>query len=143
MVPENIYGVPIGKGDIKRQGKDVIFIAVSFMVQQAIKASEELAKDGIDVEVIDLRSIKPLDKPLVFESISKTGRLVIADVGWKTYGMAAVIAAMITEERFEALKAPVCRITLPDAPAPASGPLGKAYYPTHTDIIKAVKNIYS
>jgi len=113
------------------------------MVQQALKATEELINDNIDVEVIDLRSIKPLDKPLVFESISKTGRLVIADVGWKTYGMAAEIAAMITEDRFETLKAPVCRVSLPDVPAPASKPLEKAYYPSHNDIIKAVKSICS
>jgi len=143
IVPENIYEVPIGKGDVKREGKDVTLVAVSYMVQQAMRAAEELVEDGIDVEVLDLRSIKLIDKPLVFESISKTGRLVVADVGWKTYGMAAEIAAMIAEERFEALKAPICRVTLPDVPAPASKPLEQAYYPTHTDIIKAVKNICS
>jgi len=141
VVPEEIYEVPVGQGDVKRKGKDVTLVAVSYMVQMAIKAAEELLKDGIDVEVLDLRSIKPLDKPLLLESVNKTGRLVIADVGWKTYGITAEIAATIAEEAFGALKAPVCRVSLPDVPAPASAPLEKAYYPSQYDIIRSIKHV--
>ena len=140
-VPEKIYEVPIGKGHIRKKGKDVTLVAVSYMAQTSMKAAEKLAKDGIDVEVIDLRSIKPLDKPLILESVYKTGRLVVADVGWKTYGLTAEIAAMVVEERYDALKSPVGRVSLPDVPAPASSPLEKAYYPTENDIIEAVKKV--
>jgi len=141
VVPEEIYEVPIGQGDVKRKGKDVTLVAVSYMVQMAMRAAEELLKDGIDVEVLDLRSIKPLDKPLLLESVNKTGRLVVADVGWKTYGITAEIAATIAEEAFEALKAPVCRVSLPDVPAPASAPLEKAYYPSQDDIIRSIRHV--
>jgi len=141
VVPEEIYEVPIGQGDVKRKGKDVTLVAVSYMVQMAMKAAEELLKDGINVEVLDLRSIKPLDKPLLLESVNKTGRLVVADVGWKTYGITAEIAATIAEETIGALKAPVCRVALPDVPAPASAPLEKAYYPSQNEIIRSIRHI--
>ena len=78
----------------------------------------------------------------MFESLDKTGRLIVADVGWKTYGMSAEIAAMVVEKRFDKLKAPVGRVSLPDVPAPASAPLEKAYYPTHVDIVKTVKQTF-
>ena len=87
------------------------------MVHLALKAAEVLAKDGIDVEGIDLRSIKPLDKALVLDSIKKTGRLVIGDVGWKTYGLSAEISAMVAENGFAHLKSPILRVALPDVPA--------------------------
>ena len=119
-VPEEIYSVPIGKGIIRRKGKDVTLVANSYMVVESMKAAEDLEREGIDLEVIDLRSVKPLDETLLFESIKKTGRLVIADGGWKTCGMAAEISALISENIFDVLKAPIMRVTLPDAPAPAS-----------------------
>jgi len=143
VVPEEIYEVPIGKGEIKRKGKDVTIVAISYMVQQAMIAAEELVNDGFDIEVIDLKSVKPLDKVLILESVQKTGRLLIADVGWKTYGMGAEISALCAEEGFHMLKAPVSRLALPDVPAPASAPLEKAYYPSHHDIIKSVKRIFA
>ena len=90
------------------------------MVVESVKASEELEREGVEAEVIDLRSVKPLDETLLFESVKKTGRLVIADGGWKTCGMAAEISARVSENVFEYLKAPIIRVTLPDAPAPAS-----------------------
>ena len=140
-VPEELYAVPIGKGDVKRKGNDVTIVAVSYMVQLALKAAEAVAKEGIDVEVIDLRSIKPIDKPLVLGSIEKTGRLVIADVGWKTYGLSAEISAMVTENRFEDLKSPILRVALPDVPAPAAGTLEDEYYPKAENLISAVKQV--
>jgi len=111
------------------------------MVQMAMKASESLANEGIDVEVIDLRSIKPIDKSLVLESIEKTGRLVIGDVGWKTYGLSAEISAMVTENVFENLKSPILRVALPDVPAPAARTLEDEYYPKAENLISAVKQV--
>ena len=141
VVPEEIYEVPIGIGAVKREGKDVTLVAVSYMVQLSMEASEDLAKDGIDVEVLDLRSIKPLDKPLLLESVYKTGRLVVADIGRKTYGMASEIASIVFEEAFDYIKSPPVRMALPDVPAPASCTLEKAYYPTKREIIDAVRNV--
>lgn len=140
-VPEEIYEVPIGKGIIRRKGNDVILVAVSFIMHQALEAAAELAKENIEVEVIDLRTIKPLDKDLVLESVKKTGRLAVADLGWKTYGLAAEISAFVFEEAFEFLKAPFVRVTLPDLPAPASSVLERAYYPTTRDIVRAIRGM--
>jgi pyruvate dehydrogenase E1 component beta subunit len=138
-VPRETYSVPIGKGIIRRGGKDVTLVATSYMVVESVKASEELGTEGVEVEVIDLRSIKPLDETLLFDSIKKTGRLVIADGGWKTCGMAAEVSARVSEGIFEYLKAPVVRVTLPDSPAPASRVLEKEYYPDSKKIVDAVK----
>ena len=140
-VPRKTYSVPIGKGIIRREGKDVTLVATSYMVVESVKASEELETEGLEVEVIDLRSVKPLDETLLFDSIKKTGRLVIADGGWKTCGMAAEISALVSENVFDYLKAPVARVTLPDAPAPASFTLEKEYYPTSKKIARVVKSI--
>lgn len=140
-VPEGIYSVPIGKGIIRKKGKDITLVATSYMVVEAIKAYEYLQREGIDVEVIDLRSVKPLDESLIFESIKKTGNIVIADGGWKTCGIAAEIAALISEKMFGFLKNPIMRVTLPDIPAPASSVLEKAYYPTAENIIEAVLKV--
>jgi len=140
-VPKETYSVPIGKGIIRREGKDVTLVATSYMVVESVKASEELETEGLEVEVIDLRSVKPLDETLLFDSIKKTGRLVIADGGWKTCGMAAEISALVSENVFDYLKAPVARVTLPDAPAPASRTLEKNYYPDFKTIVHAVKAV--
>lgn len=140
-VPEEIYEVPIGKAIIRREGKDVTLVASSYMVHEAVKAAEELAKDGIDVEILDIRTLKPIDKDLLFRSVRKTGRLVVADGGWKTCGITAEISALIFEESFDYIKSPVRRVTLPDVPAPASRTLEKVYYPTSENIITAVKGI--
>lgn len=140
-VPEDIYEIPIGKAAVLKEGGDVTLVSASFMMQHAIKATQELGKLGIDVELIDLRTIKPLDKELILASVRNTGRLAIADGGWKSFGIAAEIAALVFEEAFEDLKSPLVRITLPDAPAPASRSLEKAYYPTSDDIISAIQSI--
>ena len=140
-VPEESYSVPIGKGLLRKYGKDVTIIATSYMVTEALKAATRLEKNDISVEVIDLRTIKPLDKDLIFKSVRKTGRVVIADGGWKTCGLAAELSALIAEEILPFLKAPVKRVTLLDIPAPASRPLEEAYYPKVTDIIDSVSDV--
>ena len=140
-VPEEIYTVEIGKGFIRKEGKDVTLIAVSLMVHEAMKAAEALAVEGVEVEVIDLRTVKPLDREMILNSVRKTGRVVVADVGWKSFGVSAEIAALVAENAFDALKAPVLRVALPDCPAPASRNLEEAYYQTSDDIVRAVRKI--
>jgi pyruvate dehydrogenase E1 component beta subunit len=140
-VPEEIYTVEIGKGVIRKEGKDVTIVAVSLMVHEAMKAAEALALEGVEVEVIDLRTVKPLDQELIIGSVRKTGRLVVADVGWKSFGVSSEIAALVVENAFDALKAPVLRVALPDCPAPASRNLEEAYYPMAEDIAQAVRKI--
>lgn len=140
-VPRKIYSVPIGKGIIRKKGKDVTLAAVSYMAHESLKTLKHFEEDGIDVELIDFRSLKPLDKDLLFGSVKKTGRLVIADGGWRTCGFAAEVSALVSENIYGYLKAPIARVTLPDAPAPASVSLEEAYYPTEKDIVKAVKRI--
>jgi len=139
LVPEEIYEVPIGQGVIRKTGSDLTLVATSFMAHEALKAVQELAQEGIDVELIDLRTVKPIDGDLVFNSVKKTGKLVIADGGWKTCGLAAEVAVLVYEAVFEYLKAPIKRVTLPDCPAPASRALEKAYYPKAEAICHAVR----
>jgi len=140
-VPEELYAVPIGQGIVRREGRDVTVVATSYMVSESNKASEGLEKEGIEVEVVDLRSLKPLDEGLVFESVKKTGRLVVADGGWKTCGVGAEISALVASNTFKYLKAPIMRISLPDTPAPSSSVLEKVYYPTAETIISAVRKV--
>lgn len=142
-VPEEVYEVAIGKAVIRREGKDVTLAATSYMVHNAMRAAEELARDGINAEVLDIRTVKPLDKQLLLPSVKKTGRLVVADGGWKTCGMAAEISAIVFEEAFGYIKSPVVRVTLPDVPAPASSALEKVYYPDSGSIVQAVKKVLS
>src|SRR3972149_2819481 len=105
-VPEEPYRVPIGKGIIRKKGKDITFVAISHMVTEAYSAAEELSREGIEAEIIDLRTLRPLDEEIILNSVSKTGRLLIADCGWKTGGITAEISAMVAEKGFELLKAP-------------------------------------
>jgi pyruvate dehydrogenase E1 component beta subunit len=143
QVPKEMYKVPIGKGCIVRKGKDVTIVTVSYMRLLAQRAAEKLSSLGIEAEIIDLRSVKPFDKEIIFKSLEKTGRLIVADGSWLTCGFAAEIAAVAASEGFKLLKAPVMRVTLPDAPAPTSKSLEDAYYPKEEDIIKAVKKVVS
>lgn len=140
-VPEEPYSVPIGKGIVRKSGNDVTIISTSYMVSEALKATVLLEKSDISVEVVDLRTIKPLDKDLILESVRKTGRVVIVDGGWKTCGLAAELSALITEEVFPFLKSFVKRVTLPDIPAPASRSLEEVYYPDIKNIIDAVHEV--
>ena len=140
-VPEERYSIPLGKGIIRKEGKDVTLVATSYMVTEAVEAAATLERDGVDVEIIDPRSLKPLDENLLLESVKKTGRLIIADAGWKTCGVGAELAALAAEKAFSYLKAPVVRVSLPDAPAPASATLERLYYPGAKDIISAIKQM--
>lgn len=140
-VPEEVYEVPIGKGAVKREGRDVTLVGVSHMAMLAMKAAQELEANGIDVEVLDVRTVKPLDKDLVLKSVKKTGRLVVCDGGWRSFGVAGEIEAVVFEEAFEFMKGAPKRVTLPDIPAPAARTLEKGYYPRVEDIVEAVKKV--
>ena len=141
-VPEEIYDVEIGRARIAREGTDVTVAASSFMVQEALMASELLAEAGIAAEIIDLRTIKPLDGETLVASVKKTGRMVVADGGWRSFGVAAEVSALVAERAFGALRAPVARVALPDCPAPASAALENVYYRNSTDIIQAVRSLF-
>jgi len=140
-VPDALYEVPIGSAALRRSGRDVTVVATSYMAAEATQAVEFLARRGIDVELIDLRSIKPWDRNLVYSSVGKTGRLVIADAAWMSGGIAAEIAASVAGEIFHALKAPIGRVCLPDVPAPTSPQLEQAYYLGTEDIVSAVEKV--
>jgi pyruvate/2-oxoglutarate/acetoin dehydrogenase E1 component len=141
VVPEDMYEVEIGKGAVRREGNDITVVAVSFMAHEAVKAADILAAEGVDVELIDLRSVKPLDAELIVASVRKTGRLVVADGGWRSFGLSAEVAAIASEQAFAWLKAPVKRLALLDCPAPASAALEAAYYPGAREIVAAVKEV--
>lgn len=140
-VPEGIFKIPLGKARILKTGKDLTIIAVSQMVQEAMLAAQALGKAGIEAEVIDPRTIRPLDYATITKSVKKTGRLIICDTGWIKFGVSAEIAASVSEEAFEYLKAPIKRLGLPDCPTPASYELEKYFYPGVIDILKAVSEI--
>ena len=142
-VPEEMYKVPISVAEVRRAGRDVTVVAASFMAREAMCAATELADRGVDAEVIDLRSIKPWDRRCVLESVEKTGRLVIADSGWRTAGVGAEVAATVVEERLRSLKAPIARVCLPDTPAPMSRVLEQVYYKSSADITAAVLKVLS
>lgn len=140
-VPEELYRVPIGRAALRRTGGDVTIVASSYMAAQAMLAVERLVARGIDAELIDLRSVKPWDTAMVFSSLRKTGRLVIVDAAWRTGGIAAEIAATAADEAFDVLRAPVVRVCLPDAPAPMSAPLERAYYLNADSVVAAVERL--
>jgi pyruvate dehydrogenase E1 component beta subunit len=140
-VPERLYSVPIGRAAIRRPGSDVTLAGISHMSVETVRAADALRREGIMAEVIDLRTVKPLDEKLLLKSVRKTGRLLVVDGAWRTCGFAAEVAALVSESAFSALKAPVRRLTLPDVPAPASRSLEKAYYPDWRDIARAAKRL--
>jgi pyruvate dehydrogenase E1 component beta subunit len=140
-VPEEMYAVPIGEAAMRRRGRDVTIVATSYMAAEAVKAVATLDARGIDAELVDLRSLKPWDRDTVFASVARTGRLVVADAGWQTAGVAAEIVAAVACEIFDALKAPAVRICLPDVPAPVSRPSEAAYYVGADDLVAAVEKM--
>jgi len=127
-VPEEMYEVPFGQAAIRREGRDLTIVASSYLAAEAVKAAATLAARGIDAEVLDLRSIKPLDRQAIVTSVRKTGRLLAVDGGWQSFGVSAEVAAVAAEDAWDALRAPVARLALPDTPAPASRSLEQAYY---------------
>lgn len=140
-VPEEVYEVPIGKGMIRKRGADLTLVSSSYMVIESLKAAQELAEEEIDVELIDLRTVKPLDEEILLKSVKKTGRMVIADGSWKNCGISADVSAVVSEKAFQSLKAPIKRVTLPDSPAPASRMLEKKYYPDAKNIATTARNL--
>ncbi len=140
-VPEPMYETPIGKAEVIQSGTDVTLIGISCTVPSIRASLKQLEASGIRAEAIDLRSLKPWDRDTVYQSVAKTGRLVIVEESWRTCGFSAEIAASVTEDIFDALRAPIRRITLPDAPAPASQKLERAYYLTEQAIIQGVNSV--
>lgn len=141
VVPEEIYSVPIGKGIIRKSGKDVTIAGISYMASEGLKAALDLEKEKISAEVIDMRTVKPLDIDLVVESVKKTGRLVVAEAAWLTGSISGDIVAEVQNRAFKYLKAPIERVCLPDCPAPTSCTLEKEYYVGKDDIINKVKGL--
>ncbi|MBU0571116.1 MAG: alpha-ketoacid dehydrogenase subunit beta [Candidatus Omnitrophica bacterium] len=142
-VPEGIYEVPIGKGRIRRNGSDITLVSISYMVEECLKAADELSKEGIRAEIVDLRTAKPLDKEIILNSVSKTGRMIVVDGGWSFCGLAAEILAMVSESGFDSLKTPVVRLTVPECPAPSSRMLEAKYFEMSGHIFNAVKDMVS
>ncbi|HSP21141.1 MAG TPA: alpha-ketoacid dehydrogenase subunit beta [Planococcus sp. (in: firmicutes)] len=140
-VPEESYTVPLNKAKVMREGKDVTIVGIQMTVHQAMEAAERLAEDGIDAEVIDLRSIAPIDKETIIDSVKKTHRLFIVDEDYKSYGMTAEIAAIAAEEAFYDLEAPIRRLANPDVPIPYSRPLEQFVLPNADKIYEQVKNL--
>jgi pyruvate dehydrogenase E1 component beta subunit len=133
--------VPFGRARVVRGGEDVTIVGASLMAYEALRAADLLAAEGIRAEVVDPRSIRPLDEETILGSVRKTGRLVVADTSWQLYGFASEIAALVAERAWDALKAPVRRVTLPDCPAPVSRVLEDAYHPSPLTIREACLSV--
>ena len=140
-VPEGEYTLPIGVADIKRAGKDIALVSFGKILKEAMKAAEELAKEGIEVEVIDLRTIRPMDYQAIFESVKKTNRLVILEESWPFGNISTEITYQVQNQIFDYLDAPIEKINTADTPAPYSPVLLAEWLPNHEDVIKAVKKV--
>jgi pyruvate dehydrogenase E1 component beta subunit len=140
-VPENDYLTPLGKAEIKRPGKDLTVVTWSGMLGVAVKAAETLSQEGIETEIVDLRTLTPLDRDTILTSVKKTGRLIVLHEATRTGGFGGEIAAVVMEEGFGYLKAPLRRVTGPDIPVPASPPLEKFYIPDEDNLIQAAREI--
>jgi pyruvate dehydrogenase E1 component beta subunit len=140
-VPEGDFTIPIGKSKVQREGKDVTLVTYSKMVSYSMQAAAQLEKEGIDVEIVDLRTLRPLDMDPVIESFKKTNRAVIAEEGWKSYGVGAEIAARIYEEAFDYLDAPIKRVAQKEVPLPYNRRLEQMALPQVEDIVNAVREV--
>ena len=140
-VPEEKFRVPLGEAKVLKEGKDVTIVSTSHMALESYRAAKILQERGVEAEVIDLRTIKPLDEETILESVRKTGKLVVADGGWKFLGLSAEIIAMTTEKAFKYLKASPCRVTFPDIPTPTSKVLSNEFYPRVVNIVNAVNKV--
>lgn len=141
LIPEEDYTVLFGVADVKKEGTDVTIVATLFMVYKALAAAEQLSKEGISAEVIDPRTLAPLDKNAIVKSVKKTGRIVIVSEDCKTAGVSSEIAAIVAEEAIDYLDAPIKRVAEPDTPIPFSPTLEKFVIPDEKSIIKAVKQL--
>jgi len=141
-VPEDEdFLVPIGVSDVKREGKDVTIVSYSKMLPVCLEAADKLAEDGIDAEVIDLRTLRPLDTRAIVESVRKTNRMVVVEEGWRAYGIGAEVASRVTELAFDYLDAPVRRIAQAEVPLPYNQRLEQMALPQVPDIIHAVRDV--
>ena len=140
-VPDEVYRVPLGKAKLVKEGKDLTIAAVSYMTLEALRVAEILEKQNIGADVIDVRTLKPLDEEAILNSVKKTGRLVVLDTGWRTGGFAGEIVACVAEKNMKYLKSAPVRITLPDIPAPTSPALANRYYPRAVHILQAIEKM--
>jgi pyruvate dehydrogenase E1 component beta subunit len=140
-VPDGDYVIPIGKSKVQRQGKDVTIVTYSKGLEISMKAADELAKDGIQAEIVDLRSLRPLDMDPVIESFMKTNRAVIVEEGWKSYGVGAEVSARIYEQAFDYMDAPVVRVAQKEVPLPYNRTLEQSALPQPADVVKAVREV--
>jgi pyruvate dehydrogenase E1 component beta subunit len=142
-VPAGEYTVPLGKAAVSREGNDVTVVATAMMVHKALEAAGQLEKEGVEVEVLDLRSLVPLDEETIIQSVSKTGKLLIVHEACRTGGMAGEIAAIVAKEAFGYLDAPIERITAPDTPVPFSAPMEKFFIPQIPEIVGRIRKMVS
>jgi len=140
-VPEESYTVPLGKAKVVREGKDVTIVGIQMMTVYALEAAEKLAEEGISAEVIDLRSIVPLDKETILNSVKKTHRILVVDEDYLSYGMTAEVSAVVAENALYDLDAPIKRLAIPDVPIPYSRPLEQFIVPSAEDIYREVKEM--
>jgi len=141
-VPEKYYEEPLGKAAVRRKGTDVTIVATSLMVSESLKAAESLQKQGVSVEVVDLRTIKPMDDETVLESVRRTGRLVVADTSWQSFGVASEVISRVTTKLFGCLKAPPQLVASPDVPSPTSFALERLFYPGPDEItVKVLETV--
>lgn len=140
-VPEDDYTVPIGKSKVQREGSDATIVTYSKMLEISMKAADQLADEGIEVEIVDLRSLRPLDMEPVLESFRKTNRAVIVEEGWRSYGVGSEVASRIYEEAFDYADAPIKRVAQKEVPLPYNRNLEQMALPQVDDVIKAVKEV--
>lgn len=140
-VPDGEFTIPIGKSKIQREGRDVTIITYSKMLDISAKAAEQLSKEGIEAEIVDLRSLRPLDMEPVLESFKKTNRAVIVEEGWRSYGVGAEVAARLYEQAFDYIDAPIQRVAQKEVPLPYNRNLEQMALPQVNDVIQAVKEI--
>jgi pyruvate dehydrogenase E1 component beta subunit len=140
-VPAGAYTIPFGQADVKREGNDVTVVATARMVHTALSAAEKLAAEGISVEVVDPRTLYPLDEEGIVNSVKKTHRLVIVHEEVKFAGSGAEIAAMVAEKAFDYLDAPILRVGAPFCPVPFSPALEKVYIPSEEQVIEAIRKV--
>jgi pyruvate dehydrogenase E1 component beta subunit len=140
-VPEGDHLVPIGRAEVKKPGRDVTVAATAWMVHRGLQAARQLAAEGIDIEVLDLRTLAPLDVPAILESVKRTGRLVIAHEAWKIGGIGAEVSATVAEQAFGSLKAPIVRVGAPHVQIPSHPTIRRAFLPNAQSIMDAVRAV--
>lgn len=140
-LPEDDYTVPIGKAIVRREGRDLTIVTYAAMMHTSLEAAEELAKEGIDAEIVDLRTLLPLDKETILQSVKKTNKLLIVHEDTRTGGIAGEIAAVACEGAFEDLDGPILRVTAKDSPVPFSPPLEERFLPNKNDVIAAAREL--